>query len=72
MKLSLQSVNYPDRFVRHKNYQLWLDPNDGSDLFNSDTTFRRRPGLADDRFISSRVGQLPGVFHPAQELPAVD
>jgi hypothetical protein len=62
MKLSFQSVNYPDRFVRHKNYQLWLDPNDGSDLFNSDATFRRRPGLADDRFISLESVNYPGCF----------
>merc|ERR1712227_1132186 len=36
---SFRSVNYPDRYLRHKNFELWLDENDGSDLFDKDTTF---------------------------------
>merc|ERR1712178_390295 len=36
---SFRSVNYPDRYLRHKNFELWLDENDGSDLFDQDTTF---------------------------------
>jgi len=36
---SFRSVNFPDRYLRHKNFELWLDENDGSDLFDQDTTF---------------------------------
>merc|ERR1711998_40664 len=36
---SFRSVNYPDRYLRHKNFELWLDENDGSELFADDTTF---------------------------------
>ena len=62
MRFSLQSVNYPDRFIRHEDYQLWLDPNDGSDLFKNDATFQRRPGLADERLISFESVNYPGYF----------
>merc|ERR1711959_639799 len=36
---SFRSVNFPDRYLRHKNYELWLDERDDSELFNDDTTF---------------------------------
>merc|ERR1712159_449212 len=36
---SFRSVNFPDRCLRHKNFELWLDENDGSELFDQDTTF---------------------------------
>merc|ERR1712178_164919 len=36
---SFRSVNFPEHFLRHKNYELWLDPNDGSDQFDLDTTW---------------------------------
>ena len=37
---SYESLNYPGYYIRHKNYQLGMDPNDGSDLFKHDATFR--------------------------------
>lgn len=36
---SFRSVNFPDRYLRHKNFELWLDERDGSELFDDDTTF---------------------------------
>ncbi|HCU49265.1 MAG TPA: alpha-arabinofuranosidase [Micromonosporaceae bacterium] len=45
--VSLESANFPGYFLRHRNFELWLDRNDGSAIFRSDASFYRRPGLAD-------------------------
>ncbi len=46
--ISLESVNYPGRFLRVRaNGEVWLDQNDGTDGFKNDATFRRVQGLAD-------------------------
>jgi len=37
---SFRSVNFPDHFLRHRNYELWLDERDDNELFNKDTTFK--------------------------------
>jgi non-reducing end alpha-L-arabinofuranosidase len=42
--ISFQSVNKPDSYLRHQNFQLHLQPNDGSTLFAQDGTFCQRPG----------------------------
>ncbi len=36
---SYRSFNYPDRYIRHRNFELWLDAG-SDDLFKKDTTFR--------------------------------
>ena len=36
----------PDRLLRHRNYEFWLDPNsDSSDLYFKDSSFTVRNGL---------------------------
>jgi len=38
-----ESVNYPNYFIRHRNYECWLDEfgtNGGQDLFNADSAFK--------------------------------
>ncbi|MGP3982395.1 family 43 glycosylhydrolase [Streptomyces sp. KR80] len=45
--VSLESANYPGYYLRHKNFELWLEKNDGTTLFKNDATFHRRAGLAD-------------------------
>ncbi len=35
---SFRSINYPNRYLRHRNFELWLDESDGSSLFAADTT----------------------------------
>ncbi|MBO0804292.1 MAG: AbfB domain-containing protein [Nocardiopsaceae bacterium] len=42
--VSFESANVPGDYLRHSNYQLHLDPNDGSVLFANDATFCPRPG----------------------------
>jgi len=37
--VSFESKNYPGYFLRHRNFELWLDRNDNSDPFKKDATF---------------------------------
>ncbi|MCZ1005306.1 AbfB domain-containing protein [Streptomyces mirabilis] len=36
----LESINYPGRYLRHRNFQLRLDRDDNSQLFRADSAFR--------------------------------
>jgi hypothetical protein len=44
--ISFRSVNYPDRFIRHRNFELWLDVQENTDLFRRDATFCKQPPRA--------------------------
>jgi len=43
--LSFESVDTPGNFIRHRNHELHLDANDGSQLFGEDATFCPQTGL---------------------------
>ncbi|WP_214104513.1 alpha-L-arabinofuranosidase B [Acrocarpospora catenulata] len=43
--VSFESRNYPNSFLRHRNYQLYRQANDGTALFASDATFCPQTGL---------------------------
>ncbi|MFF7789078.1 AbfB domain-containing protein [Streptomyces sp. NPDC007991] len=55
----LQSFNYQDRYVRHANYDVRIDPN-VSPL--DDSRFRLRPGLAGTGTVSFESVNYPGYF----------
>lgn len=38
--VSSRSFNFPDRFLRHRNFQLFLDPRDSPNLAADATFFR--------------------------------
>jgi hypothetical protein len=38
--VSFESVNYPGHFLRHNFFRIKLHPNDGSDLFRQDASFK--------------------------------
>jgi non-reducing end alpha-L-arabinofuranosidase len=42
--VSFESINMPGSYLRHQNFQLHLEPNDGSSLFANDATFCPGPG----------------------------
>jgi hypothetical protein len=44
--ISFASVNFPDYYLRHKDFRIRLDHYDGSELFQSDATFCPHEGLA--------------------------
>jgi Alpha-L-arabinofuranosidase B (ABFB) domain len=44
--VSLESVNYPGFYLRHQNYRLKLQRDDGMDLFHQDASFFWQPPLS--------------------------
>ena len=60
--MSFQSVNYPTRYLRHANYALRLDANDGTATFAADATFYRTAGLADAAWTSFRSYNYPARY----------
>ena len=41
--VSFKSFNFSDRYIRHRNFELWLDPVENSDRFRLDATFLIQP-----------------------------
>ncbi|MEV0392075.1 family 43 glycosylhydrolase [Polymorphospora rubra] len=60
--VSLESTNFPGHYLRHRNYEIHLERDDGSALFRADASFVRRPGLADSAGISLESGNFPGRY----------
>ncbi|MGP4022464.1 family 43 glycosylhydrolase [Actinomadura sp. 3N407] len=50
--VSLESANYPGHYLRHRDFEMWVERDDATTLFEADASFRRRPGLADPAGIS--------------------
>ena len=49
MTVRFESINLPNHFIRHRNYECWLDPfgeYGGEDLFNADSAFHVVDGLS--------------------------
>ncbi|MEQ4305269.1 sigma-70 family RNA polymerase sigma factor [Plantactinospora sp. B6F1] len=44
--VSLESSNYPGWFLRHRNFELWVDQSTDDPVFRADMSFRVRPPLA--------------------------
>ncbi|MBP2473292.1 hypothetical protein JOF53_002164 [Crossiella equi] len=64
---SLESRNFPGRFLRHQNFRLRLATDDGTALFAKDATFCAQPSGADVRLAS--VNELgANVRHYAAEV----
>ncbi|KKD03131.1 family 43 glycosylhydrolase [Streptomyces sp. WM6386] len=50
--VSLESANFPGYFLRHKDFEVWVEKNDGTSAFASSASFYRRAGLADSAGVS--------------------
>lgn len=57
--VSFRSVSHPTRYLRHYDYQVRLDVNDGTAVFAQDATFHRVAGLADASWSSFRSHNHP-------------
>ena len=57
----LQSYNFPDRYVRHADYDVRIDPNVSP---AADAQWRMVPGLADtgSAYVSFEAANLPGYY----------
>ena len=60
--VSFESVNYPGYFLRHRNYLIYLDQNDGSTTFKADATFREVAGLKDSSWKSYQSYNYPSRY----------
>lgn len=66
---SLESRNYPGRFLRHANFRVRLDANDNSDLFRRDATFCAQPGDSPGSVRLASINELgANVRHYAEEV----
>nr|WP_307082766.1 AbfB domain-containing protein [Streptomyces canus] len=45
--VSLESVNFPGHYLRHKNFEVWLEKSDGTTTFKNDASFTQRADLSD-------------------------
>ncbi|MFE6336478.1 family 43 glycosylhydrolase [Streptomyces sp. NPDC057798] len=60
--VSLESANFPGYYLRHKNYEVWVEKNDGTAQFRSDASFTARAGLADSAGVSYESYNAPGRY----------
>lgn len=60
--VSLESANFPGYFLRHDNFEVWLEKNDGTARFAADATFHRRAGLSDSAGVSYESSNYPGRY----------
>lgn len=60
--VSLESANFPGRYLRHKFYEFWIEADDGSAVFDADASFFQRDGLADPAAESFESFNFPGRF----------
>jgi hypothetical protein len=65
--VSFESYNYPNHFIRHKNFILYIDPNDGSDLYKQDATFRIVPPNWDGKNPVSKIPKKPKPMMDAKQ-----
>ncbi|THA79235.1 alpha-arabinofuranosidase [Streptomyces sp. A0642] len=60
--VSLESADFPGYFLRHKNYEVWVEKNDGTALFRGDASWNARGGLADSAGVSYESSNAPGRY----------
>ncbi|TDC42179.1 AbfB domain-containing protein [Micromonospora sp. KC213] len=60
--VSLESTSNPGYYLRHKNYEIWVERNDGSTLYRNDASFFRPAGLADSTGVSFESFNFAGRY----------
>jgi GH43 family beta-xylosidase len=66
--VALQSVNFPDRYVRVDGDSLRIDPFEDTDAYGRAASFVRVPGLADGSAVSLNVGADSYLIHDRGRL----
>jgi hypothetical protein len=57
--ISFESINFPGYYLRHKNYILYVEKDDGTQIFKNDATFKRVGGLASASWSSYQSFNFP-------------
>jgi lysophospholipase L1-like esterase len=60
--LSLESVNFPGFYLRHRNGEIWMDRYENTTVFKADATWWKRAGLADTTRMSLEAYNFPGSY----------
>lgn len=60
--VSIESVNFPGFYLRHRDNTLILAPDDGSAGYAAAATWWLRPGLADPEWVSFEAHDQPGRY----------
>lgn len=60
--VSVQSVNFPDRYVRVTSTGLRIDPVETAGTYAAEASFQRLPGLANPKGVSLRSVASPGSY----------
>ncbi|MFI6733306.1 family 43 glycosylhydrolase [Nonomuraea sp. NPDC050451] len=60
--VSLESTNFPGYYLRHRNFEAWVERRDGTSLFDADASFVRRTGLSGSGTVSLESVNFPGYF----------
>ncbi|WP_229069122.1 family 43 glycosylhydrolase [Actinoplanes sp. DH11] len=60
--VSLESTNFPGYYLRHRDFQVFVERNDGSATFAGDASFVRRAGLAASSAVSFESHNNPGRY----------
>jgi GH43 family beta-xylosidase len=65
--ISFEAVDAPGSFLSHRNGDIILGVNDGSQTFAADATWKPQPGLADESAVSFESYSLPGQYMLSRE-----
>lgn len=57
--VSFESVGFPGYYLRHSNFKLVVNKNDGTSVFKNDATFYKSAGLADSTWTSFKSFNFP-------------
>ncbi|MGP3920274.1 family 43 glycosylhydrolase [Nonomuraea sp. 10N515B] len=60
--VSLESTSNPGYYLRNRNYEIWLDKNDGTTGFKNGASFTRRAGQSDSAAVSFESVSAPGRY----------
>ncbi|MEO3924377.1 family 43 glycosylhydrolase [Micromonosporaceae bacterium B7E4] len=60
--VSLESTNFPGYYLRHRDYEVYVERDDGSAQFRADASFLRRAGLASSAGISLEAQNVAGRY----------
>lgn len=65
--ISLESIDRPGSYLRHRDGLIWLEASDQSAEFAADATWWQRPGLADRDLLSLESYSAPGQYMRQRE-----
>ena len=60
--VSLESTNFPGYYLRHRNWEVWVERNDASSTYRADASFAQRTGLSNSAGVSFEAINYPGQY----------